>query len=338
MRPIILCGGSGTRLWPYSTKNKPKQFCSMIGDQTLLQQTYDRLTPLGEPIIVTHQRMIEQVHGQISNANIITEPYARDTAPIIITSALLSDPEEILVICPSDHHITEDNILLDAIRKAEKIAENDWIVTLGIQPTHPETGYGYIINTGVSVEDGYQVERFVEKPKLEVAEVLLSSGLAYWNAGIFVSKAKTIISEARLWCPDILNKCQESIVLDMVNGEVKIGDDFKHVPSKSIDYAILEKSSRVAVVPVLFSGLGWTDLGSWKSIHDLSEKDDLDNVDIVAIESTKCLGKSISGKPIIVIGLNNIGIIETDKAILVLDLDKSQLVKQVTNKISPDLH
>lgn len=344
--PLILSGGSGTRLWPISRKNLPKQFLSLAGSETLFQQTVKRalcLPDVAAPVVVAsddHRFLAaEQLQElEINDASILLEPVARNTAPAIAVGALQAmakDPQAILLVLPADHLIGDDAAFSDAVAKARPLAEQDWLVTFGIRPDRPETGFGYI-RRGKPLEIGtFQVQQFVEKPKLEVAESYVASGEYDWNSGMFMFRASAYLDELGVHAPAMLAAARAAFSrantdLDFIrlNSEA-----FASAPSDSIDYAVMEKTSRAAVVPV---ACRWSDIGSWDALWLAADKDTQGNHlegDVIALDTTGSLVRSHDRHLVATVGLENIVVVTTPDATLVARRDASQDVKKIVEAL-----
>lgn len=333
MYGIILAGGSGSRLWPLSRELYPKQLLNLNSDKSLLQLTYERLKNCTSEIIsvtnTKHSSNIRMQLSEISNSPVVlSEPVAKNTAPAIVLAAKYimqktnSDP--VIIAVPSDHLIEDKEKFISTVKKGEKLAEKGHIVTFGIEPSYPETGYGYI-NTSEKIEDGYKVKAFVEKPDIETAKEYLKTKTYFWNSGIFMFKASTLFEETFKHAPDIA-KVSEEINFSETDEIPFI--NFDKMPSISIDYAIMEKSDKIALVKLESD---WNDLGSWQSIYDVSKKDENGNVFIghVLDKSSKNSFVYSSSKLVATIGLEDTVIVETEDAILACKKDRTQDVKQV---------
>ena len=329
IRPVILAGGAGTRLWPLSTAERPKHLLPLLGPSSLFEQTLKRFGDAFEaPIIVANRAQeaeLKAVAG--SNATIILEPCKRDSAAAIALAAAYAGEDELLLVCPSDHHIGDVAAFHDAIALARSEAEAGRIVTFGIEPGHPATGFGYI--AAIEGEGVRPVARFVEKPARERAEAMLAQGGHYWNAGIFLATAKTWRDELRRHAPAILEAATEALEQGMRDGQViRVAEEpFARSPAKSIDYAVMEHSDRVAVVPV---AMGWSDVGSWTAVFDALEKGDDGNVvigDALVIDSYANLIRS-DGPKVAAIGVDDLVIIATKDAVLVTKLSHAQKVRE----------
>ena len=336
LHSIILAGGSGTRLWPLSREEYPKQFSNLIGTDSLLQSTYKRLLPhfgqenisivVGENHKFEVKRHLKEIYAD-NKENIIAEPLGKNTAPAILygTLKILANVEDALIfVFPADHVIEDLKAFEEAISRADMLAQDGFIVTLGVKPQYPETGYGYI-EGGEPIEEGaLRIKRFVEKPDEKKAVEYMNSNNYFWNGGIFAFKASTIINEFREYAPeifDILSVCSE------------VDDStYSKLPNISFDYAIMEHTDRGAVLPVSFK---WSDVGSWKSVYDFLPKENNNNVlngDIITKDSKNCLIKG--GRRLIVAnGLSDIAVVDTDDAVLVSHIDHSSNIKSIVSEL-----
>ncbi|MEX1063252.1 MAG: mannose-1-phosphate guanylyltransferase [Balneolaceae bacterium] len=350
---VIMAGGSGTRFWPRSTQENPKQFLKLFGDRTMIQSTVDRLKgfiPEERSMVVTNERYVEKVGAQLPGippSFVIGEPVARNTAPCIAAAAQIlfnKDPGAVMVVLPADHHVLNDATFRSLLAGATETAiEEQSLVTVGIRPDRPETGYGYIrYNRSAQVKAGsheaYEVKNFTEKPGRDEAMAFLESGDYLWNSGMFIWKAETILEAFRLYQPDIYDK------LGYLKSEKVTQDDltrfYTSCPSISVDYGIMEKASKVHVLPGDF---GWSDVGSWKTVYTLAEKNGLSNcisASKTSVQNSRGnLIHSESNKIISLVGVENMAVVETEDAILVCNLDHSQDVKKVVEHLKgrPDL-
>lgn len=335
MYGIILAGGSGSRLWPLSRELYPKQLLNINSDKSLLQSTFDRLKhcmPEKNIVSITNIKHSSNVRMQLSEISqapvILSEPTAKNTAPAIVLAAKFimqkSNSDPVILVVPSDHLIIDNDKFLSTVNKGEKLAREGYIVTFGIKPDYPETGYGYI-NTSEKLGDGFKVKEFVEKPDLETAEKYLRDGTYFWNSGIFMFKASTLLNEAASHAPVIAKISEE---FDFSKSDEIPFINFDKMPNISIDYAIMEKSSKIALVKLESD---WNDLGSWKSIYDVSKKDENGNVFIghVLDKDSKNSFVYASSKLVATVGLEDTIIVETEDAILACKKDQTQNVKHI---------
>lgn len=339
--PVILSGGSGTRLWPLSRKSRPKQFLAITSEQTMFQETLLRLnTPIisSQPMVICsddHRFMVaEQLRElDITAESIILEPIGRNTAPALTIAALTSDPEALLLILPSDHVINNKQAFHDALSVAQPLAEAGKIVTFGIVPTHAETGFGYI-EANMSSNNSHPISRFVEKPNADTAQQYIEAGNFFWNSGMFLFKASTLIEEMREFRPDILNACEQALEqsshdMDFTRLE---STSFEQCPSESIDYAVMEKTDHGVVVPL---DAGWSDLGSWTSLWETAEKDADNNVirgDVLQKNSTNCYIHS-EHRLVTTLGMDKAIVVETADAVMVAHPDHVQDVKSLVDQL-----
>ena len=351
MKLVIMAGGKGTRRWPVSRAGKPKQFQCLTGDKTMLQETYLRLRQIAEPediFIATNAEYVGEVEKEIlefPKENIIAEPIGRNTAPSIALAAAIiatKDENEIMGVFPADHFIENPQVLLTAIQKGKEFLEkNDqYLLTFGITPSAPETGYGYIKKDGdlEKVDDVqiFKAEKFVEKPNYETAQKYLESGDYLWNSGMFLWKTKTIIEKFKAYVPDDYNR------LMRIRDSVKAGNyaevlekEFPEMDKNSIDYAILENEPDVAVIPL---EMPWSDVGSWTALKDTLISKSSENFvrgEHINFDSENLLVYG-SDKLITTIGVKDLIIVDTNDAILICDRNKSQLVSDVVKKLEAD--
>ncbi|WP_269790074.1 mannose-1-phosphate guanylyltransferase/mannose-6-phosphate isomerase [Stenotrophomonas sp. Iso1] len=342
--PVILSGGSGTRLWPLSREAYPKQFLQLSGTHSMLQSTWLRVANVAAlpPIVVANEahrfvaaEQLQQV-GTTPSA-ILLEPIGRNTAPAIAAAALearRNGDDPLLLVLPSDHLIRNVEHFHQAIIQAAAVAEQGKLVTFGIQPTAPETGYGYI--KAAAGEGARAIERFVEKPDLATAEAYVASGEYYWNSGMFLFRASRYLEELERLQPQILAACRASWDKARRDSDfIRLdADAFAASPSDSIDYAVMEKTSDAAVVPL---DAGWSDVGSWTALRDVSEQDADGNAhsgDVIAID---CRNTFAYGERLIaMVGLEDVIVVETDDAVLVGKSDRMQEVKDVVARLKAD--
>jgi mannose-1-phosphate guanylyltransferase/mannose-6-phosphate isomerase len=347
--PLILSGGSGTRLWPVSRKNLPKQFLSLTGDETLFQQTIKRtlgIPDVAPPIIVAsndHRFLVAEQLEQmdIFESNILLEPVARNTAAAIAIGALQAltrSPDAVLLALPADHLIADTDAFKKAIAQAMPLAQQNWLVTFGIRPDRAETGFGYIHRAEALGANGFRVDRFVEKPDAATANAYVADGGYDWNSGMFLFRASRYLEELDALAPEIMAASREAYALAGKDLDfIRIDEDaFSRAPDKSIDYAVMERTSRAAVVPV---SCGWSDIGSWSALWTAAEKDSDGNHfegDVIALDTKNSLVRTHDRHLVATIGLEDIVIVSTPDATLVARRDASQLVKTVVEKLKAD--
>lgn len=345
--PVIMAGGTGSRLWPLSRQLNPKQFLKLCGESTLLQQTLSRLDGLhtSAPSIICnedHRFMVAEQLRQLTvkNASILLEPVGRNTAPAIALAALnatRNGQDPVMLVLAADHFIANQSAFQQAVKEAEELARQDKLVTFGIVPTQPETGYGYIQRGSALPEQGYQVARFVEKPDSATAQGYLDSGDYYWNSGMFMFKASVYLQALQEFRSDILDACKRAFEagsqdLDFVRVDAAA---FADCPDDSIDYAVMEKTRDAAVIPL---NAGWSDIGSWSALWEIGSKDDQGNVckgDVLNIGSSNSLVYAES-KLVATVGVDNLVVVETKDAVLVAHKDRVQDVKKVVEAIKND--
>jgi mannose-1-phosphate guanylyltransferase len=331
--PVILSGGSGTRLWPMSVAERPKQFLPLTAVETMFQLTLARASDperFAPPLIVANARhadLIEdQMAGLVSGA-IILEPCARNTAPAIALAALEAGDAPLLVM-PSDHVIADEAAFAEAVARALPLAEDGWLVTFGITPDAPETGYGYIKVGEELAPDMHRVARFIEKPDRDSAEAMIAGGGHAWNGGIFLFRADAYLKALEIHAPEMLSAAKRAMAAAQRQGKRILPDTeaFAACPSDSIDYAVMERAERVAVAPV---SMGWSDLGSWDALYEIGAKDADANViggDVIAQAAKGNLIRS-DGLRISVAGVDNLIIIASGNDLLILPRGQSQAVK-----------
>jgi len=341
--PVVLAGGSGTRLWPLSRELYPKQLLKLTGAQTMLQNTLQRLCGLdaAKPYLICnedHRFIVAEQCRAIGMpwGAIVLEPAARNTAPAIALAALCAvqrDGDPTLLVLAADHHIADPEAFRRAVRMGAELANDDRLLTFGVVPRLPETGYGYI-KSGAAVRGGaYEVAQFVEKPSLETAHRYLASGDYYWNSGMFMFRASTCLNELRLHRPDIYVACERA-AREMSNDLdfQRPSAEFAKSPSESIDYAVMEKTTKSLVLPI---DVGWSDVGSWKALWEVSPRDDADNHvrgDVVAIDTSGSLLVADS-RLLAAVGLRDVMVVETADAVLVAQRDHAQDVKQIVERL-----
>jgi len=345
---LIMAGGQGTRFWPYSTEEKPKQFLDIIGGSSLISQTYDRLRefiPAENVFVIADKKYLAltlDAIPELKESNYIAEPSPRNTAPCLILANIVisrMDPDATLLVVPADHYIPEKDVFAREMANAMDAAEERVIVTSGVKPYIPHTGYGYIkFNSSTPSEvDGtvfFNVEEFREKPSLEVAEQYISEGNYFWNSGMFIYKLKYFREFLDEYAPDYHKFYCE---LEKNSGDTERFDRiFSEVVPESIDYVLMEK---VKEVKMFGAGFTWNDVGAWLSVYELNDKDENRNVDIgdnIIIGSENSLIYSTENKPVALIGLENVAVINTENGILVADMSRLQSVKDVVTRLKEE--
>ena len=346
MKPVVLAGGTGSRLWPKSRAALPKQFLSLTSDSTMLQDTITRLngTDAEAPVFIcndAHRFLVaEQLRKKnIKHGGILLEPVGRNTAPAIALAALhatKNGEDPILLVLAADHLIKDQSAFHSAIIKAEALANEGKLVTFGIVPDQPHTGYGYI-KAGNVLNVGFEVADFVEKPELDTAKQYVESGDFFWNSGMFMFKASRYVEELSKYNPEILKICRRAIEteapdLDFIRVDSEI---FATCPDDSIDYAVMEKTDSAAMVPL---DAGWSDVGSWTSLWETANKDGNGNVCVgdTILENTKNSYVNAEQRLVSVIGLEDVIVVETKDAVMVAHKDDAQSIKNVVNKLKAE--
>ena len=342
---VIMAGGIGSRFWPRSRKATPKQFLNVFGDATLIQNTVGRLGGLVPPercFVVTHERYVEQTQNQLPAVpaeNILAEPVSRNTAPCIAYAAMKlheMDPDATMIVLPADHLIKNvkqfHKVLSVAIDKAQ---EEDALVTIGIAPTHPETGYGYIqFNGSIEMDaepSAFEVKTFAEKPDLPTAETFIDSGDFLWNSGMFIWRADTILKQLKQHLPDAYEAFEpfkEALGTDQEH-DVLV-KSFQSCPHISIDYGVMERAEHVHVVPGSF---GWSDVGDWRAVYGLSDKNEHGNAvvgNVIMHDSSRCLVQS-GDRLVVLVGIHDAMVVDTEDAVLICNKESAQHVKNVVD-------
>jgi len=334
IHPVILCGGSGTRLWPRSRKAKPKPFLPLVGDRTLFEATLDRWLDedhFAEPVIVAGAAHIEHIAEQAGpEATVIVEPAAKNTAPAIGLAAALLPADSIMLVCPSDHHIADSARFTAAARAAAKLAAEDWMVAFGIAPDRPETGYGYI-RTGEQIEGGNRVDRFVEKPDRATAERFLAEGGHAWNGGIFAFRAGAFMDELEQHRPAMAEAVRKAVAGGRYDGQQfhPAAEPFADISGESVDYAVMENTQRAAVVP---ADMGWSDIGNWEALRDARPGDEAGNRTSGEVELVECRNVLVEtdGPRVSVIGLDDVIVVVDGDEVLVTSAAGAQLVGKLS--------
>ena len=343
---VVMAGGKGTRFWPRSRTSIPKQLLDIVGEKTMIQETVERVLPIASKdkiLIVTNKEHINDLKSQlpdIPDRNIIVEPVGRNTAPCICLAATRihkQEPEEIMAVLPADHYIGDAKAFCCFLEKAAEAARlSNALVTIGISPQKPETGYGYIQFDEQSDSEHkgvYRAISFHEKPDLKRAEEFLRQGNFLWNSGMFVWKASAILNEIKKHLPEIYSSIVNVEPLwDTPEVGAAIASAYEKIESISIDYGVMEKSGNVLTLKGDFD---WNDIGSWSAIHDISEKDKDSNTlrgDVISVDSKDVLVYSPK-KLTAVVGLRDVIVVETDDALLVCAMDKAQDVRKVVDML-----
>jgi len=337
IHPVVLCGGSGTRLWPLSRKALPKQFAPLIDGKSLLQLTLERLRELNPTICCVasedHRFLVQEAldSAKVTGRQVL-EPMARNTAAAMAVAALLANADDLLLFAPADHHIPDAALFAQTVRSGVAAALAGNIVTFGVVPSFPSTAYGYIESGAPLADDvaGCTVMRFVEKPTADVAQGLLLKGGYLWNAGIFLVQARTLIEALRQHAPDILAACQQATAAPSTDGSfVRLNRDaFEACRSESIDYAVLEKHKQIAVIP--FAG-AWSDVGSWNAVANLYPADDAGNRlngMAMALDARNTFVHAPL-RPVVALGTEDLIIVDTQDAVLVASASHAEQVKDV---------
>ncbi len=337
LRPVILSGGSGTRLWPISSPDLPKQFVPIFGGRSLFGHTLARVGPMQgavDPIVISgvvHQSLVDEelARADLAPAQVLLEPVGRNTAPAVVAAALVSHADDVLVILPSDHLVADDQEFQSALLKAADLAKAGHVVTFGIAPNRPETGYGYIAR-GAETGSGFAIESFVEKPPLEIAKQLITTARHYWNSGMFVATATSILGEAERSCPDVLKGVRAAV--GSMNGRV-LGESFHEVESISFDHAIMEHTSVGALVEL---DAGWTDLGSYRALLEALDTDENGNYTDGEVVAQRVSGSYLStdGATLAVADVEDMVVVARDGAVLVVPIDKSQAVRDIVSELN----
>jgi mannose-1-phosphate guanylyltransferase/mannose-1-phosphate guanylyltransferase/mannose-6-phosphate isomerase len=342
--PVILSGGGGTRLWPLSSAERPKQFLSLDGDASLLQQTVERVSGPGfaRPLLVASERHADLIDEQLSllgpdGADLLLEPEARNTAAAIALAALKAgDGATPLLVTPSDHVVRDREAFVAAVRAAAPLAAEGWLCTFGITPDRPETGYGWIRLGDILGEGVRAVAAFVEKPPREEAERMLAAGGHVWNSGIFLFRADAVLAALARHAPAILEAARAAMAGARSSGNRTVPgrEAFGRAPALSFDHAVMEKADRVAVVPVQ---MGWSDVGSWDALFAIGPADAAGNVchgDVLALESSDCLVRGVPGRRVSVVGVADLIVVASERDVIVLPRGRSQQVRAIVERLN----
>ncbi len=345
MHAVIMAGGAGTRFWPLSRRHRPKQLLCLFGDKPMVTETVDRFEGLvskDEMVVVTSENLGDAIAEAVAGlpvANILREPEGRNTAPCIGMAAVfvrekLGRTDEVLAVFPADHYIRDTATFRRLVSQAAEEAKKGAIVTLGIEPTKPETGFGYIHHGAFNAEGVASVDKFVEKPNRETAMRYLADGNYLWNAGIFFFTVQTILDEMRRQLPTLAGQLEEMAELFRRGGDqAELAAIFERVESISIDYGIMERAREVRVLSANF---GWSDVGAWDALPDVAETDEAGNVtmgDVVAIDCTDSILMGHDKRVLAAVGLRNIVVVDTEDALLVAPRDRVQEVRAIVESL-----
>jgi mannose-1-phosphate guanylyltransferase/mannose-6-phosphate isomerase len=347
--PVILSGGSGTRLWPMSRSLYPKQLLRLLGEDSLLQQTVRRVADPGRfaaPLLVANEEhrfiVAEQLREIGAPSHVLLEPVGRNTAPAACVAALIlaeSEPAALMLLLPSDHIIAEEAVFAAAVDRAAAAAQAGALVTFGITPDRPEIGYGYIRQGEPvgGIEGVFRVAEFVEKPRPEVAEGYVASEQYFWNSGMFLFPAALFLNELERIRPEIVAACRQALAMARRDDDFVRLDKaaFEACPADSIDYAVMEHTTRAAVVPV---SMGWNDVGSWDALWEISDKDGAGNAvigNVVAEDTRNCYLRSEAGL-IAAIGIEDLVVVATDDALLLAPRDRTQEVRRLVARLAAE--
>jgi mannose-1-phosphate guanylyltransferase/mannose-6-phosphate isomerase len=347
--PVVLCGGSGTRLWPLSSAARPKQLLRLVGQHTMLQETLLRLKhfrgAVEPPIVVCNERHEREVRQQVEalggpRGETVLEPVGRNSAPAAAIAALLArraagETEPLLLVLPADHVIADPLAFAAAVEIGIEAAAEGYLTTFGVVPTAPATGYGYI-RCGEGRGRWSRVAQFAEKPDRATARAYVDSGEYLWNSGIFLFAASAWLEELRRFAPELLRGCERALeeAATAEDGVTRLGAAFRACPADSIDYAVMERTERAAVVPL---SAGWSDVGSWSSLHDVLPKDDFGNAASGDALLEGCRNTCVVGsgeRLIAAIGLDGVIIVETPDALLVVAREHAEAVKRIADRAS----
>jgi len=355
--PVIICGGAGSRLWPVSREAHPKPFMPLPDGQNLLQKTLLRalaLDSVSEVMTVTNRELFFKTEDeyralkpQAQCLSYVLEPFGRNTAAAVLSAALQLNqahgPEALMLVLPADHLIKHTDAFAEAVANATRLAAAGWLVTFGIQPQYPETGFGYIESDSDVLDGGLKVKRFVEKPSLEKAEEYLAAGNYFWNSGMFCFRVGTLLEEMKAHAPEVHDAVSATLEQSRLTEAPAHrcmsleGDLFKHVPDISIDYALMERSSKVATVPC---NLGWSDIGSWNALSELTAEDE---------EGNRCEGEVLvhgahnnyvhsPERLAALVGVQNLIVVDTPDALLIAHKEHTQDVKQIVAQLKKNGH
>lgn len=344
--PVIMSGGAGSRLWPASRQAMPKQLLPLVTEQTMVQETAERLSGdlFHAPVFVCNAAHAEPICQQMADIDmtvgaIIVEPMGRNTAPCAVVAALHakeSDPDALILLAPADHHVTKPEAFRRSVAAAIPAAQKGCLVTFGISPDGPETGYGYIQQGETIAPGAFEVEAFKEKPDRETAQSYLDKGNYFWNAGIFLFSPEALLSEMKKFHPEIVEQATQAYQkAEVQSGQINLDETcFAACPSESIDYAVMEPTDKAAVVP---ADIGWNDIGSFTSLHVLKKGENGNAIkgDVIAYETQNSLIET-DGPLVTTVGVEGLAVIVKDSSILVAKLDAAQDVKKIVETLKVD--
>ena len=343
IHPVILCGGSGTRLWPLSTPKRPKQFLALTSDKSMIEETAGRFdtshtdaVAFGNALVVGSKQHLDLLDNSLPACRKILEPFGRNSAPAVAAACLAYDPDALILILPADHDIVDVVAFHRAIETAADAASNGAIVTFGIEPTHPATGYGYIKAEDAETEGALSVEAFVEKPDLKTAESYLAEGNYFWNAGIFLFRADTMLAALSEFAPEVLSGVRAAMRDDIAEQVQHLdAEAFAKTPSISIDYAVMENAENVETVPV---SMGWSDVGGYRALHELLTEKPTENYTSgpVVIENSEGLYVRSEGPAIAVNGASNLVIVATENEVMITPMADDAAVKTLGAAVQSD--
>ncbi len=339
--PVILCGGNGTRLWPRSRATKPKPFLPLVHEETLFQQALSRCSDassFGAPIVVTGKQHVEHVEAQLSvvpQAEVIVEPMAKNTAAAIALAALRLPDDAIMLVCPSDHHIGDARAFVEVALSAAELASEGWLVSFGISPKWPDTGFGYL-RQGEPIEFlGFRVAEFVEKPDAARAEEYVASGDYSWNGGIFAFRVRDYLDQLRRHRPELEAAVREAVDQgQVVDGRfLPEANAFRRIESESVDYAVMENTDRAAMVP---ADMSWSDIGNWAALHGARERDERGNAIRGPVEIIDCRDVLVDsdGPRVSIIGLENVIVVVDGGDVMITKADQAHLVGRLSGAMN----
>jgi len=340
MVPVVLCGGSGTRLWPRSRATKPKPFIPLVDDEPLFIATLKRCGDpelFQAPVVVTGSAHLDHVEVQLAGdgGEVIVEPMAKNTAAAIALAACRLDEDDVMLVCPSDHHIADCDAFNAAAARAAQLAAEGWLVAFGITPDAPETGFGYLKQGDEIGDAAWRIERFVEKPDRERAEQFLSEGGYSWNGGLFAFRAGTFMDELAAHRPAIADCARKSVAAGHTEGRrfYPDADAFARIESESVDYAVMENTSQAAMVPV---SMGWSDIGNWHALHAAIPSDEHGNATRGRAELVDCRNVMVDtdGPRVSVIGLEGVVVVVDGDEVLVTTREGAQKVGKLAGAVN----